>query len=78
MNARAALGNQAMGYWRGEQFQFPGSGSGMGASQAGAGVLTQGQGFNALGQTWHPTVLYMIALVIVEMIVFGYIGKMLR
>jgi len=27
---------------------------------------------------WHPTVLYMLGLVIAELIVFGWIGKLLK
>lgn len=76
--SRAALGNQAMGYWRGSEFQYLGAGSGMGAKQAGAGVLQQGQGgLSSLAGSWHPTVLYMLGLVVAEMIAFGFLSRML-
>ena len=80
--ARAApYGNQAYGYWRGV-----GSGvSGPPAAGRGEqGVATQGIGMASTGSVsvagtdWHPTILYLLGLVIVEMIVFGVIGRMLR
>lgn len=77
--ARAALGNQAMGYWRGEQFQYGGDGSGMGKRSAGAGLLTSGQGgFSVGGQSWEPSILYMLGLIVLEMIVFGVLGRILK
>lgn len=40
-------------------------------------LLTTGQGApGAAG--WHPTVVYLILLTIVEMAVFGFISKALR
>ena len=40
-------------------------------------VLTQGQG--APGASgWQPTVIYLMLLVLAEMIVFGFISRMLR
>ena len=81
MQARAALGNQAYGYWRG-------SGSGVSgpptAGKGEIGVATQGVGMpsqgtiKAAGQTWEPSVLYLLGLVLVEMVVFGWLGRVLR
>ena len=40
-------------------------------------VLTTGQG--APGASgWQPTVIYLLLLVLAEMIVFGFISRMLR
>lgn len=40
-------------------------------------VLTQGQG--APGASgWQPTVVYLLVLVIAEMIIFGFISRVLR
>lgn len=40
-------------------------------------ILTQGQG--APGASgWEPTVVYLLILVLAEMIVFGFISRMLR
>lgn len=72
---------QSFGYWRG--------GAGIsGPPTAGKGELgmpaTQGVGMastgtvNVAGQQWHPSVLYLLGLVIVEMIVFGWLGRVLR
>ena len=70
--------NQATGYYMGYGPQAGGSGSGMGRRMSGIGQLASGQGVTVGGQTWHPTILYLIALVIVEMAVFGYVAKALR
>jgi hypothetical protein len=76
MGVRASLPNQSMGYWRGAPLAG-GSGSGMGQADAGAGVLNQGFGAPTAGN-WHPTVLYMVGLLIAEMIVFGVLGRVLK
>ena len=80
MQSRMSYGSQAFGYWRG--------GAGIsGLPTAGkqeAGVPTQGVGMasqgtvNVGGQDWHPTILYLIGLVIVEMFVFGFLGRVLK
>lgn len=77
---RMAQPNQAFGYAR--------SGTGVAGLPTGwkgeYGMATQGVGMASQGQVkvagtdWHPTILYLIGLVIVEMIVFGILAKMLR
>lgn len=70
------LGNQAAtGYHTGES--LGGSRTGGAAVMSGAG-MAQGQGVSVGGSTWHPTVLYLIALIIAEMAVFGFISRMLK
>jgi hypothetical protein len=64
---------QSFGYYRGTPY-YGGSGSGMGPNMAGNGVFSAGQG-NAGNSGWSPTILYMLALVILEMIVFAWLGK---
>ena len=41
-------------------------------------ILTTGQGATGSGSGWHPTVIYLLLLIIAEMIVFGFISKALR
>jgi len=44
---------------------------------AGQNVFSQGQGPQAGSGQWSPTILYMIALIILEMFVFGFISRKL-
>ena len=79
--ARAApFGNQAWGYQR--------TGTGVaglatagkgeyGVPQQGVGMASQGT-VRAVGADWHPTILYLLGLVIAEMFVFGILGRILR
>jgi hypothetical protein len=69
--------NQSQGYYVGYGPQNGGSGSGMGVKMAGIGSLAQGQTVSLGGQEWHPTVLYLGALIIAEMFAFGFIGHLL-
>ena len=75
---RSAYPNQAFGVWRGSEFSYPKAGSGMGTNTQGVGRLSAGQGFAGLTGDWHPTVLYLLGLIVVEMIVFGFLGKILK
>lgn len=71
--------SSSLGYWRGGGSESPltgGQGSNMGLSMQGLGKFSAGTGGDNGG--WHPTVLYLIGLVIVEMIVFGFISRALR
>lgn len=70
--------NQAQGYYAGYGPLAGGSGSGMGQAMSGPGQLAQGQGVMIGGQSWHPTILYLLALVIAEMVVFGFVGNLLK
>lgn len=71
-------GNQSQGYYVGYGPLAGGSGSGMGQANMGAGQLAQGNGVQIAGQSWHPTILYLFALVIGEMVAFGFIGRLLK
>lgn len=71
-------GNPALGYYAGGGQQAGGSGSGMGAAMAGRGQFASGQGVTVAGQSWHPTILYLGALVIAEMVVFGFISRTMK
>jgi hypothetical protein len=72
----------SFGYWRGGGSDgvplAGGQGSGMGQSNSGLGLLSQGQGMIGGASDWHPTVIYLLVLVLAEMIVFGFIAKTLR
>ena len=70
--------NQSQGYYAGYGPLNGGSGSGMGQAVSGRGQFAQGQGITVAGQTWHPTVLYLVALLIAEMVVFGFIASLLK
>lgn len=63
------------GYFRGSPLYTPTGGIGMqGPSVQGLGVFTQGQGAPG-SEGWHPTIIYLLALVIVETIVFGFLVR---
>jgi hypothetical protein len=51
----------------------------MGQATAGTSQLAQGiGGVTVAGQTWHPTILYLFVLILAEMIVFGFVGRLLK
>lgn len=62
----------SFGYYRGQPMAG-GVGSGMGPSMAGNGFFAAGQG--SITDQWSPTILYLIALIIVEMVVFGFLAR---
>lgn len=70
-------GNPSAGYYAGSPLNG-GSGSGMGQAVSGAGQYAPGSGVTIGQSTWHPTVLYLAALVVAEMVVFGIISRMLK
>lgn len=69
--------NQARGYYAGYGPVNGGSGSGMGQAVSGRGQFAAGNGVTVGGQEWHPTILYLGALVVAEMIAFGVISHLL-
>ena len=51
----------------------------MGQATQGVGMMPAGTGaVNVAGQSWHPTILYLLGLLIAEMIVFGFVGRILK
>ncbi len=78
----ASWPNPAFGYYRsGASAEGPlygGQGSMAGQGAFGVGFLSQGQGSGSGGGGWDPTIVYLLILVIVEMIVFGFIARALR
>lgn len=68
--------NQALGYYVGSP-QAGGSGSGMGQPMSGIGQFAAGQGVTVGNSTWHPTILYLAALIVAEMVAFAVIGHLL-
>jgi len=76
---RSQYPSSALGYWRGSQgIAGPPSNGSVTMAQGTAG-LSQGTGAISIANTdWHPSVLYLLALIIVEMFVFGWIGMVLR
>jgi hypothetical protein len=71
-------GNPSRGYYAGYGPQAGGSGSGMGQAMAGRGQFASGQGITVAGSDWHPTILYLLALIVAEMFVFGLIAHHLK
>jgi hypothetical protein len=71
-------GNPAQGYYAGGGQLAGGSGSGMGQAMSGRGQFASGNGITMGGQAFHPTILYLLAMVIVEMVVFAFIARHLK
>lgn len=70
--------NQALGYDR-ATLHLGGMGSEMGQATAGTSQLAQGLGgITVAGQSWHPTILYLFALIVAEMFVFALVGNLLK
>lgn len=70
--------NQSLGYDR-ATLHLGVEGSGMGKAPAGTSSLGQGiGGVSVGGQQWHPTLLYLFALIIGELIVFSIISQLLK
>jgi hypothetical protein len=42
---------------------------------AGTGVFSAGTGTASGNAGWNPTLLYMFALILLEMVVFGFLAK---
>jgi hypothetical protein len=68
-----AAPTSSFGYYRGNPMVM-GQGSGQGVNMAGTNTFAAGQGGGVAGG-WHPTVLYLGALIIAEMFVFAFISK---
>jgi hypothetical protein len=77
--ARSTYPASNLGYWRGTGIQGmgPEGVKDMGTATQGVGMASQGT-VNVAGSSWHPTVLYLLGLVIAECIVFGVIGRILK
>jgi len=76
----ASQPNPAFGYFRGVGSEGPlagGQGSNMGPKVQGLGFLSQGQGPPG-SSGWDPTITYLLVLVVAEMVIFGFISRMLR
>lgn len=66
----------SLGYYRGAPIGGGGYGTAMGKT---AGMNQQAPGIATFGsQQWHPTVRYMLALVVVEMIGFAWLARHAR
>jgi len=77
--ARFTYPSTSAGYWRGTGIQGLGAQnwSEMGTAAQGIGLQSQGT-ISVAGQDWHPTVIYLLLLVIAEMFIFGLIGRILK
>ena len=78
---RSQLPSSSLGYWRGSTgisgpSAAPVSG---GTPVQGTSGLSSGTGAISIGgQSWHPSIPYLLALVVVEMIVFRWVGQILK
>lgn len=71
--------SSSVGYWRGSAgISGPDAGGFPMAAQGTAGLSIGTGALNVGGKDWHPSVLYLLALVIVEMVVFRWIGQILK
>lgn len=64
-----------LGYYRGAPIWGGGAGTAMGRT-GGIASSAPGIGAPANSGTWHPTVKYMLALVIAELITFALLGRL--
>jgi hypothetical protein len=71
---QTAWPTSSFGYYRGSP-QFQGQGSNQGVSVSGNGVFAPGQGTASSGTAWSPTIMYLFALVVAEMIIFGILSR---
>ncbi len=78
----AARPSSSFGYWRGGFSDGPlaqNQGSRVyGQANSGAGIFPQGSGPVDSGAGWHPTVIYLLVFVAVEIVAFGLLGRVLR
>jgi hypothetical protein len=73
--------SSAFGYWRGGGGDGPftlNQGSGYGPNQQGAGILPPGSGDPGGGMKWTPTLTYLLVFVAVEIVAFGFLGRILK
>lgn len=76
----AGFPSSSSGYWRGDLGVAGPAPQGvreMGAMTQGVGMQSAGTGIAVAGTTWHPTIVYLLGLIVAEMVVFGVIGRML-
>jgi len=82
MTTFAARPSSSFGYWRGGMSDGPlaqNQGSRKyGQASSGAGLFPQGSGPADTSSTWHPTVLYLLAFMVVEVVAFGLLARALR
>jgi hypothetical protein len=81
-SAYASRPSSSFGYWRGGMSDGPlarNQGSfAYGQANSGGGMFMQGQGPPGGGSAWSPTLTYLFAFVIAEMILFKLLEKVLR
>ena len=76
---RTMLPSSSLGYWRGTQGLSGPSGPEGAVMPQGVSGLSAGTGAVSIGgQQWHPSVLYLLGLIIAEMIAFGWLGRVLK
>lgn len=78
MQARTVLPSSSLGYWRGTAgLSGPSAQGGTGMAQGTKG-LSIGTGAVTVGGTsWHPSILYLLALTAGEMVVIAWLARRL-
>jgi len=66
----------SFGYYRGTPY-YGGEGSGGGKNVSGNNAFAQGQGPASSNTSWEPSIMYLLAFVVVEMIAFGILATKL-
>jgi hypothetical protein len=49
-----------------------------GQANSGVGIFPQGSGDMGGGAAWTPTLTYMLVFVVIEIVAFGFLGRMLK
>lgn len=76
---RAAYPGSDQGYARGMDYQYGGSGSGGGTMAQGTARLSQGIGsVGSMAADWEPSIWYLFALVIGELVMFHVLSRILK
>jgi hypothetical protein len=74
-NVYFARPTSSFGYYRGTPY-FGGDMGTEGPQVSGTNVFSAGQGPDSgTGTGWSPTILYLFALILVEMFLFAFIGR---
>jgi hypothetical protein len=77
----ASAPDRTFGYYRGdaEAHRYGNSGSGQGSSSAGRSVTLNGSmSGGSTGGKWHPSVAYLMGLLIAEVLLYGVVSRITR
>jgi len=79
MQTRTQFPSSSLGYWRGTQGLSGPPAEGTVLMAQGTAGFSTGTGAISIGGTqWHPSILYLLVLIVAEMFVFHAIGRILK